>query len=64
MIEKSFQCVNCRHEWSVAYGTGRPNACPQCNGTNLQRSEKDRGQARRGGAGRGRGKGRCGRPMS
>ncbi|MGD9042562.1 MAG: DUF134 domain-containing protein [Desulfobacterales bacterium] len=63
MIEKRFQCDNCRHEWSVPYGTGRPNACPQCSGPNLHRSEKDRGPARQGGAGRGRGRGRCGRQM-
>ncbi len=63
MIEKLFQCDDCRHEWSVPYGTGRPNTCPQCSSPNLHRSEKDRGPARQGGAGRGRGKGRCGRQM-
>ena len=63
MSEKMFQCDDCRHEWSVPYGTGRPNACPQCSSTNLHRSENDRGPARRDGAGRGRGKGRCGRQM-
>ena len=61
MIEKLFQCDDCQHEWSVPYGTGRPNACPQCSSPNLHRSEKDRGQARRGVSGQGRGKGRCGR---
>ena len=65
MIEKLFQCDDCRHEWSVPYGTGRPKGCPQCSGPNLHRSEKDSGPTRRGGAGRGRGrgKGRCGRQM-
>lgn len=64
MIEKSFQCVNCQHEWSVVYGTGKPNTCPQCNGTNLHRSKKERSKGRWGGAGLGMGKGRCGRQMS
>ena len=64
MIEKLFQCDDCRHEWSVPYGTGRPHACPQCNCPNLHRSDKDRGPARQGGGGRGRGKGRCGRQVS
>ena len=64
MIEKTFQCDDCRHEWSVPYGTGRPNACPQCSCPNLHRSEKDRGPAKRGGGGRGRGKGQCGRQMT
>ena len=63
MIEKLFECDDCRHEWSVPYGTGRPNVCPQCGSPNLHRSEKNRGPTRRGGAGRGRGKGRCGRQM-
>ena len=64
MNEKLFQCDDCRHEWSVPYGTGRPNACPQCSSPNLHRSEKDRGPARRGGAGRGKSKGLCGRQMT
>jgi len=64
MIEKSFQCFDCQHEWSVSYETNRPNACPQCSSSNLHRSEKDRGRARCGGASRGRGKNRCGRQMS
>ena len=64
MIEKSFQCVDCQHEWSVPYGTGRPNACPKCNGSNLHRSDKNRGPSRRNGFGRGRGKGNCGRQIS
>jgi predicted DNA-binding protein (UPF0251 family) len=61
MSAKKFQCSDCRQEWSVPFGTGRPDACPRCNSSNFHRSEKDRGQARRGGSGRGRGKGRCGR---
>jgi predicted DNA-binding protein (UPF0251 family) len=64
MSERMFQCSDCQHEWSVPFGTERPNGCPQCNSTNLYRSQKDRGPARCGGAGRGRGKGSCGRQMS
>ena len=61
MSARTFRCSDCRQEWSVPFGTGRPETCPQCKGTNFQRSEKDRGPARRGGSGQGRGKGRCGR---
>lgn len=61
MSTKMFQCSECRKEWSVPFGTGRPENCPGCNSSNFQRSEKDRGQARPGGCGRGRGKGRGGR---
>ena len=61
MSTRAFQCSDCRQEWSVPFGTGRPQSCPQCNSSNFRRSQKDRGQARRDGSGRGRGKGRCGR---
>lgn len=61
MRARIFQCSDCRQEWSVPPGTGRPEACPHCNSSNFHGSEKDRGQARRGGAGHGRGNGRCGR---
>ena len=61
MRERAFQCSDCRQEWSVPFGTGRPESCPQCNSANFHRSQKDRGQARGGGSRKGRGKGRCGR---
>ena len=61
MRARTFQCDDCRQEWSVPFGTGRPNTCPQCNSSNFHRSEKDRGQARHGGSGQGRGKCRGGR---
>jgi len=63
MSAKMFQCRDCRQEWSLPFGTGRPDTCPQCNSSNFNRSEKDRGRARCGGSERGRGKGRCGRKM-
>ena len=61
MRERAFQCNDCRQEWSVPFGTGRPESCPQCKSANLHRSQRDRGQARGGGSAKGRGKGRCGR---
>ena len=61
MSTKMFQCSECQKEWSVPFGTGRPQTCPECKSSNFQRSEKDRGQARRDSCGRGRGKSRCGR---
>jgi predicted DNA-binding protein (UPF0251 family) len=57
MSEKSFECGECRHEWSVPYGTGRPDACPQCSSPNLHRAASDRGPGRGRRAGRGRGRG-------
>jgi len=56
---RRFKCYACNHEWEVPYGTGRPQECPQCKSTDIHRAEEDRGYARRGGPGYGRG--RCGR---
>ncbi len=61
MRVKMFQCIDCRQEWSVPYGTGRPDACPRCSSANFQRSDKDSGQRRRGNARAGQRKGPCGR---
>jgi predicted DNA-binding protein (UPF0251 family) len=61
MRVRTFQCSDCRQEWSVPFGTGRPNTCPHCNSSNFNRLEKDSGRARRGGSAQGRGKCRGGR---
>lgn len=53
MMEKYFTCYDCKNEWTVPYGAGRPSECPKCKGTNIHRSQQDRGWARRGGFGRG-----------
>lgn len=60
MIEKYFVCYECKNEWTLPYGSGRPSECPKCKSTNIHRAPKDRGWTRT--AGRfGRGRGRCGR---
>jgi predicted DNA-binding protein (UPF0251 family) len=59
MIERHFTCYDCKNEWSSPYGAGRPTECPKCKSTNIHRLPQDRGWARRGGFGRGRGM--CGR---
>lgn len=41
--KRMFQCSDCEHSWEVLFGTGRPMACPQCGGSNLHRSDSDRG---------------------
>jgi len=62
MVERHFICYECKHEWTLPYGSGRPNECPECNSANIHRAAKDRGCAR---AGRpfGRGRGRFGRAI-
>jgi uncharacterized protein len=27
---RQFRCEDCRHEWSLPFGTGRPPGCPAC----------------------------------
>jgi len=56
MIERDFVCSECKHEWTLPYGSGRPTECPKCKSSNIHRAPKDRGWARAGGRfGRGRG---------
>ncbi|MDI6758018.1 MAG: DUF134 domain-containing protein [Endomicrobiia bacterium] len=60
MIERHFVCYDCKNEWSLPHGTGRPKECPKCQSINIHRAPKDRGWARKKGAGMGRGCGRRG----
>jgi len=67
MMERHFICYDCKHEWKLPYGSGRPADCPECKKTNIHRSPQDRGWARGGGhgpkaaqgRGDGRGRGHC-----
>lgn len=52
MNERHFICVECRNEWAVPCGTGRPQACPKCASPNLHRSPAERGCGRGHGGGR------------
>jgi uncharacterized protein len=57
---RTFTCTECKKEWEVPYGTGRPRACPECGSLNFHRCAEDRGGlGRRGGRGPGGGPGRC-----
>ena len=58
MMERRFVCYDCKKEWSLPYGTGRPDECPECKSRNIHRAPQDRGWARAG-RGHGRGRGRC-----
>jgi predicted DNA-binding protein (UPF0251 family) len=55
MIERHFICYDCKNEWTLPYGAGRPGQCPKCKSANIHRAPQDRGWARRGGFGGGRG---------
>jgi len=58
MVERRFTCYECKHEWAIPYGSGRPGECPECKSQNIHRAQQDRGWAR-GNHGGGRGRRRC-----
>ncbi|MCW8926447.1 MAG: DUF134 domain-containing protein [Xanthomonadales bacterium] len=58
MIERKFKCDDCQHEWTVPFGTGRPNVCPQCGSKRLHHSQRDGDPAGYGKNGRGRNRNR------
>jgi len=51
--ERNFGCADCRHEWAVPFGTGRPHECPKCGGSNIHRSAGDKEYFSRSGRKRG-----------
>jgi predicted DNA-binding protein (UPF0251 family) len=60
MIERTFVCYDCKHEWGVPHGAGRPRECPKCQSKNIHRAPSERGAGRGRGFGRGSGCGRRG----
>ena len=53
MAEKrTFKCTACEHVWEEPFGTGRPEQCPECSGTDFHRIDEQAGSG--GGAGTGR----------
>jgi predicted DNA-binding protein (UPF0251 family) len=61
MAERHFICYDCKNEWALPHGTGRPGVCPKCNSANIHRAPQDRGWVRMGrGFRSGRGSGRGG----
>jgi predicted DNA-binding protein (UPF0251 family) len=47
--ERRFRCEACPHEWSLPFGTGRPEGCPACGSDAFRRIDA----GPRGGAGAG-----------
>jgi predicted DNA-binding protein (UPF0251 family) len=57
--ERQFRCEACRHEWSLPFGTGRPEGCLSCGADSFRRIDagpvgrgRPEGGPRRGGRGR------------
>ncbi len=55
--QRTFRCSDCNHSWPLAYGTGRPDACPSCQSKNIHRAPEERGHGC-GAGGKRAGKGR------
>lgn len=41
--KRTFLCIECKHHWQLPFGTGRPQNCPSCKKTNIQRSNSEAG---------------------
>jgi len=39
MTTRKFTCFDCKHKWELDHGTGRPETCPSCEGTNFHREQ-------------------------
>ena len=48
--KRNFKCSGCEHVWEEPFGTGRPQQCPECSGTDFHRIDKETGHC--GGAGK------------
>ncbi len=44
-IEREFICPDCKHKWSLPFGTGHPAKCPDCRSINIHRNQEDHGQS-------------------
>jgi len=41
--KRLFHCADCDHYWEAPFGTGRPEACPNCMSTDFRRADSNRG---------------------
>jgi|WetSurMetagenome_2_1015567.scaffolds.fasta_scaffold352605_2 uncharacterized protein len=55
--KRVFACSDCEHIWEEPFGTGRPQACPNCGKGNFSRIDNFQTPGERGR--RGRGAGQC-----
>jgi uncharacterized protein len=46
--QRTFRCQQCQNTWSIPFGTGRPDNCPECKSKNVYRSESERGVGKTG----------------
>jgi predicted DNA-binding protein (UPF0251 family) len=55
--QRRFRCGDCRHEWSLPFGTGRPDSCPSCRSDSFRRIDSGPRRGRPDGAPPRRGQG-------
>ncbi len=55
MATRTFTCNSCKHSWTLDFGTGRPESCPQCGSTSILRTDELAGQGSARGQQQGRG---------
>ena len=41
---RGFRCRQCQHVWELAFGTCRPQECPECKSVDIHRAEEGRGR--------------------
>lgn len=46
IYERTFDCHDCKHIWSLPHGAARPDACPKCNSKNIHRAPQQKGPRR------------------
>jgi len=61
MVEREFMCVECKHKWTLPFGSGRPEQCPECKSQNIHRQNAGRGRRADADFGSCGGRRRCGR---
>ncbi|MBF0586943.1 hypothetical protein INT08_08355 [Prosthecochloris sp. N3] len=69
-MKRRFVCSDCGYSWDTAFGTGRPEKCPECGSTAIHRDHETEGNTapgpghgfRRSTGGGGRGACGAGRP--
>jgi len=40
VMERKFLCIDCKKEWTLPFGTGRLQECPECGSKNVYRSQQ------------------------
>ena len=53
MAQRTYCCLDCGYTWGVDFTSGKPTACPKCQGTRVERAREEQEHARGAETGRG-----------